>query len=138
MDVRSPRYANVDSDHFLTVSRIWARISNAKKFPEKKAEKYDYGKMIMLKNQDEYKQKLSEHLWEVVVNSEDGLDGKWKKITCRIHKRAEEIFGKTNRKQSNIWFDEECQEATQEKNKAYVNMQQQSYTRASTDKYREA
>jgi len=32
MDVRSHRYANVDSDHFLIVSRIQARISNAKKF----------------------------------------------------------------------------------------------------------
>ena len=37
-----------------------------------------------------------------------------------------------------MWFDKECREATEVKNKAYVNMQQWSYTRASTDKYREA
>ena len=32
MDARTHRCANVDSDHFLLVSRIQARISNAKKF----------------------------------------------------------------------------------------------------------
>jgi len=36
MDVRSHRCANVDSDHYLTVSRLRARISNAKKFFGKK------------------------------------------------------------------------------------------------------
>jgi len=33
---------------------------------------------------------------------------------------------------------QECQEVTEVKNKAYVNMQQRSYTTASTDKFREA
>ena len=120
------------------MSRIRARISNTKNFPGKRVEKYDYGKMIMLEKQGEYKQKLAENLRELVVDSDDGLDGRWKKITCTIHKTAEEVFGKTNRKPSNDWFDEECQEATEEKNKAYVSMQQRGYTRASTDKYQEA
>ena len=46
MVVRSHRYANVDSDHFLIVSHIRARISNAKK-----AEKYDYEKMMIPEKQ---------------------------------------------------------------------------------------
>jgi hypothetical protein len=138
MDVRSHRYADIDSDHFLILSRIRSRISNTKTFPGKSVEKYDYGKMIMLEKQDEYKQKLAEHLREFVVNSDDGLDGRWEEITCTSHKTAKEVFGKTNRKPSNDCFDEECQEATEEKNKAYVSMQQRGYTRASTDKYREA
>jgi len=32
MDARTDRCANVDSDHFLLVLQIQARISNAKKF----------------------------------------------------------------------------------------------------------
>jgi hypothetical protein len=46
-------------------------------------------------------------------------------------------YGKTSRKQLIDWFDTECQEATNAKNTAYVNMQQRNHTRASTDKYRE-
>jgi len=60
------------------------------------------------------------------------------KITGIIHKTAEETFGKASKKQPDNWFDKECQEATEIKNKAYINTQQQSYTRASTDKYGEA
>ena len=67
----------------------------------------------MLEKQDEYKQKLAEYLRELVVDSDDGLDGRWEKITCTIHKTAKEVSGKTNRKPSNDWFDEERQEATE-------------------------
>ena len=64
------------------------------------------------------KRKLQEH----VINSDDNLGSRWNKITCVIHKTAEEAFGKINGKQPNDWFDEECQEATEAKNEAYVNM----------------
>jgi endonuclease/exonuclease/phosphatase family metal-dependent hydrolase len=47
MDVRSHRHANIDSDHFLIMSRIRARISNAKTFFGKKIEKYDHEKMTV-------------------------------------------------------------------------------------------
>ena len=39
MDARTHRCANADSDHFLLVSRVRARISNVKKFLGKKVEK---------------------------------------------------------------------------------------------------
>ena len=67
MDARTYRCANVDSDHFLLVSRIWARISNAGKFLGKMVEKYDQEKMILPKKQDEYKMKLKEHLQELAT-----------------------------------------------------------------------
>jgi hypothetical protein len=73
-------------------------------------------------------------LQELAISSDDSLDRRWNKITCAIRKTAEEVFGKISGKQINDWFDKECQEATEIKNKAYVNMQQRSYTRASTDK----
>ena len=47
MDVRTHRCASVDSDHFLLLLQIRARISNAKKFLGKKVEKYDYEKMTL-------------------------------------------------------------------------------------------
>ena len=81
---------------------------------------------------------MKEHLQELAINSDDILDSRWNKITGAIHKTAKETFGKASKKQPNDWFNKECQEGTEVKNKAYVNMQQRSYTRASTDKYREA
>jgi hypothetical protein len=93
--------------------------------------------MSLLEKQVENKTNLTEHLQELALNLDDILDSRWNKIICTIHKTAEEVFGKTSRKQPNDWFDKECQEATEVKNKAYVNMQQRSYTRASADKYRE-
>ena len=119
------------------MSRIQARISNAKKFYGKEVEKYDYEKMTLPEKHIEYKSNLTEQLQELAINFDDSVDSRWNKITCIIHKTVEEAFGKTSRKQPNDWFDE-CQEATEAKNKACVNMQQRSYTRASTDKYREA
>ena len=76
MDVRSHRYANVDSDHFLIVSRNWDRISNAKKFYGEKVEKYDHEKMTLPEKQIECKTNLTEQLQELGTNSDDSLDSR--------------------------------------------------------------
>jgi hypothetical protein len=79
--------------------------------------------MALLEKQVEYKTNLKEHLQELAINSDDSLDSRWNKITCAVHKTAEETFRKISRKQPNDWFDKECQEAAEVKKKAYVNMQ---------------
>jgi len=107
-------------------------------FLGKQVEKYDYEKMTLPEKQVEHKTNLKEHLHEISINSNDSLDSTWNKITGAIHKTAEETFGKASKNQPNDWFDKQSQEATEVKNKVYVNMQQRSYTRASTEKYREA
>jgi hypothetical protein len=104
----------------------------------KKVEKYDQEEMALVEKQAEYKAKVTEYLQETTINPDDSLDSRWYKITSVIHKTAEEVFGKTNRKHLNDWFDPECHEATKAKNKAYIYMRQGNHTRASTDKYREA
>jgi hypothetical protein len=120
------------------MSRIRAKISKAKMFSGNKVEKYDHENMTLLEKQSDYKTNLTGHLQELAINPNDSLDSRWDKIICTIHKRAEEVFGKTSRKQPNDLFDIECQEVTEIKNKVYFNTQQRSYTRASADKYREA
>jgi hypothetical protein len=62
MKVRSLTGANIDSDHFLVLSKIHARISNCKKESGIKNKKYNIEK---LKNDDiglQYKQKLDNKL----------------------------------------------------------------------------
>jgi hypothetical protein len=107
MDVRSHRCTNVDPDHFLIVSCIRARISNGKKSPGKKTEKYDYEKVIMVEKQDEYKINLTQQFQELAIITDESLDSRWNKITGIIHKTAEEVFENAGKKQSNHWFDKE-------------------------------
>jgi hypothetical protein len=45
------------------------------------------------------------------------------------------VPGKITVEHDNDWHDEECQIATDEKNKAYIKMHQRSYTRASVENY---
>jgi hypothetical protein len=123
MDVIAHRYANVDSDHFLIVSRIRTRISNVKKFFGIRVERYDHEKITLLEKQTENETNLTEYFQEPAINFDESLDSRWNKITCTIHKTAEEVFGKISRKQPNDWFDKECQEATEIKNEAYVKIQ---------------
>ena len=95
-------------------------------------------KMTIPEKQVEYKANLKERLQELSINPDDSLDSRWNEVTGEIRKTAEETFGKgSKKKEPNDWFDKESQEAAGVKNKAYVNMQQRSYTRASTEKYRE-
>ena len=93
--------------------------------------------MTLLEKRVEYKINLKEHLQELALNYDDSLDRRWNKIIGTIHRTAEETFGKASKKHPNDWFDKECREAIEVKNKSYGNMQRRSYTRASTDKYRE-
>jgi hypothetical protein len=62
MDVTTFRGANIDSDHFLVVSRIWCRLSNVKQIEEVKVARYDCGKLKIPEITGEYKNKLEEYL----------------------------------------------------------------------------
>jgi hypothetical protein len=50
---------------------------------------------------------------------------------------ADEIIGTENKTRRNYWFNNECVEATNEKNKAYREMIKKRYTRNSEDIYKE-
>ena len=94
--------------------------------------------MTLPEKQVEYKINLEEHIQELANNPDESLYSRWNKRTGATHKAAEETFGKASKKQPHDWSDKECQEPTEVNNKAYVNMQQRSYTRASTVKYHKA
>jgi hypothetical protein len=74
MDVRSLRGANIDSDHFLVLLKLRARISNCKKECGIKIKKYSIEK---LKDDDitlQYKQKLDNELRKSVAKSMENTD----------------------------------------------------------------
>ena len=63
----------------IIVSRMRARISNAKKFFGRKVERYDQEKMTLLEKQTEYRTNLTEYLQELTINSDDSVDRRWNK-----------------------------------------------------------
>jgi hypothetical protein len=65
MDIKTHIGANVDSDHYLIVSRIRARISNARKVSGEHARKFNCKKLKHPEVQSSYKDGLEEHLTEL-------------------------------------------------------------------------
>jgi hypothetical protein len=62
MDVRSFRGANIDSNHFLVVSKLQARLANYKKECGTGARKYNVHKFNNDEISVQYKQKLNNKL----------------------------------------------------------------------------
>ena len=88
-----------------------------KSFLVKKVEKYNQEEMALVEKQAEYKAKVTEYLQGTTINPDDSLDSRWNKITSVIHKTANEVFGKTSRKQLNDWFDTEAKKPQRQRTK---------------------
>jgi hypothetical protein len=59
-DVRSYRGANIDSDHYLIISKIRSRISNTRKMHEFQAKKFNCGKLVEQGVATRYNGKIAE------------------------------------------------------------------------------
>ena len=62
MDVRTFRRVNIDSDHYLSVSKIRSRISNARKSHGSYARKFNSEKLKSPEISSAYREKLNEYL----------------------------------------------------------------------------
>jgi endonuclease/exonuclease/phosphatase family metal-dependent hydrolase len=62
MDVRTFRGANIDSDHYLLISKIRSQISNARKMYGSYARKFNSDKLKSPETSSAYREKLNEHV----------------------------------------------------------------------------
>ncbi|KAJ4451971.1 hypothetical protein ANN_03455 [Periplaneta americana] len=120
MDVRSFRGANIDSDHYLVLSRVRSRISNMRK---------DKGVRInkrfnsdRLKDPDIaslYINKLDECLKspELEPNTPSTVEESWAQLSFKIKETADQILGRQDNRSNNQddWFDDDCRAVTDEK-----------------------
>jgi hypothetical protein len=120
MDIKTHRGANVDSDHYLSVSRIRARNSNAGKILGEHATKFNCKKLKDPEVQSSYKDRLEEPLTE--LTDSESVSGRWKALKDIITDTADSILGKADKTKYEDWFDEECEQATATKNIAYRRM----------------
>jgi hypothetical protein len=122
MDVRTFRGANIDSYHYLVISKIRSRISNARKTYGSYARKFSIEKLNSPETSSAYREKLNEYLARHVDNNED-INETWTLLKNTITQTAGAILNRTERVTHTDWFDTECEQAKINKNKAYKRMQ---------------
>jgi hypothetical protein len=120
MDVRTFRGANIHSDHYLLISKIRRRISNARKTYGSYARKFNSEKLKNPETSSTYREKLNEYLARHVDNGD--INEAWMLLKNAITQTASAILNKIERITYKDWLDAECEQATISKNKAYKRM----------------
>jgi hypothetical protein len=136
MDVRSYRGANIDSDHYLVISKIRNRISHVRKKYGAQARKFNKETLKEPEVGARYAELINEHL-STLIHSES-VNETWIELKDSITLTADAVLGKVDRAEYNQWFDAECERVTAIKNDAYRKMQQRNNTRRAVEEYRRA
>lgn len=135
VDVRTFRGPNIDSDHYLVVAKIRARLSTVTSSRNRRSMRFNIQRLTVDGVAAEYHQKLNERIAEINVN--ENLNNLWEAVHGAVSTTAREVIGTAQRRPRNGWFDEECQRVTEEKNVARSRMLV-SGTRQNRERYRVA
>ena len=136
-DVRSFRGPNIDSDHYLVVCKIRARLSNVLKSRTERTTRFNIQRLKADGVAAEYARELDQRIAEQQEEGVEDINGLWSSIHGAIETTAREVVGTTRGRQPNGWFDAECQRATDEKNRARSRMLTAA-TRQNRERYRVA
>jgi hypothetical protein len=88
-----------------------------------------------LKRTEVKQEYVNKPVTRVEESDKDNID--WQTLQQIITNAVDEVIGKTERAERNEWYDDECKEATKQKNKAYRRMIQKYYTRGAEEQYNE-
>jgi hypothetical protein len=135
-DVRSYRGANIDSDHYLIITKIRSRICNARKMHGFQDKKFSCGKLVEQGVATRYTGKIAEYL--AGLSDSVSVSRAWEDLRDVIVNAADTVLGRMERVKRNNWSDEECEQVTDLKNQACKRMQQKNNTRGAVEEYREA
>lgn len=134
LDVRSYRGANIDSDHYLVIAKVRAKISNVRQMHRQKTKRLNTAMFKTEAVKEKYMEELSNNL--TTLSPGESVDEQWTNCVEAIDKAARSVIGYEQAHERNPWFDEQCQIITELKNKAYKRMLQVRSTRASKEEYK--
>lgn len=137
IDVRTCRGPNCDSDHYLVKTVLRERLSNVMKGKAQRRVKWDVEK---LKNGTEtlnFEKAIIEKMRGTEDTEGTGIDEGWKRIEKVLIESVKEVIGSKKKERNSGWFDEECREAIEEKNKERQKMLQRK-TRQKWESYSES
>ena len=134
LDVKSCRGPNIDSDHYLVKVVVRARIS-IQHNRQPALEKWDVEKLQNENIKQQYVASLEMKIIDGMGSEQQNVNDAWNQIRRNVESAAAETLGKRTGQKRNNWFDEECQEALNDKNAARLRNLAR-YTRAGNAEYR--
>ena len=117
INVRTCRGANVDSDHFLVVAVLRAKISRAQCEKYKAARKFAINKLKDPEVANTFASNISTRVNQLPQQSDTHS---WQHLNEIIKSEAVNTLGYQTPNDSKTWFDNDCAKATEEKNEARV------------------
>lgn len=137
MNVRTYRGANCDSDHYLVGMRYRCRISSQTKRTSTGTRRFDVGKLKQPETTINYQEAIARMLQEENNTGDTTVQNEWDKIKQSLLTAAEETIGYEERTTRNQWFDDECSQVIQMKNRNRKNFLDRP-TRAKRTAYEES
>jgi len=134
IDVKVCRGANVDSDHYLVVVDVRARISRAGTRRTSATKKFAICKLKDPIVSEEFARKISTRVNQQQQQPSD-LNQKWQHLNQIIKEEATNAIGFETPSSRNTWFDDECARVTASKNEARVRKIERP-TRSTIENYR--
>ena len=136
MDVRTFKGANIDSDHYLLISKIRSRISSARKIYGSYARKFNSEKLKSPETSSAYREKFNENLAKHTDN--DDTNEACMLLKSAIKQTADTVLNRMETVTYKDWFDAESEQATISKDIAYKRMQQRNHTWKAVEEYKTA
>lgn len=128
LNVRTYRGADCDSDHFLVCMRYRDRTMSKERSSGQKAKRLHMEKLKIPETSIDYQNKIKKALNRCNretcnTGSATGstMEGNWKIIKETIINTGEEVLGPRPRRLRNEWFDQECVEKIEARNKTRKN-----------------
>jgi hypothetical protein len=112
-DIRSYRGGNIDSDHYLIISKIRSRISNARKMHGFLAKKFICGKLVEQGVATRHTGKIAEYLAD--FSDSECVSRAWEYLRDIVN-ADDVVLERIERVKGNNLFDEECEQVTNLKN----------------------
>lgn len=136
MDCQSYRGGYIDSDHYLVIAKLQARISQARKKRGEKKSKLKVEKLKNLAKAERMHDIINSRLEEAAQDTTEvgDINNYWNRLKKEVHTVTKKVVEKQQHVRRRDWYDGECLEVTRLKNEAYLRMQTQQ-TRTAIDEY---
>jgi len=120
-DIRSMRGSSAMSDHFLVKAKIVLRISTKWRKKDKYKEKINKD-LLKTTTAKVYQEKITLELRNIQEMVD--VNEAWEKVEQVIQRTTKEVLGYIPKKAKKTWFNEECKDAQEEKDKARTKVLQ--------------
>uniref|UniRef100_A0A8D8LL21 Craniofacial development protein 2 n=3 Tax=Cacopsylla melanoneura TaxID=428564 RepID=A0A8D8LL21_9HEMI len=141
INIRTLRGPNCDSDHYLVKAVIRNKIVNVPRMAKNKIPRWN---TELLRTDGETLEQYQQEITNKITqkrNKEDSnlatIEEEWTKIEKSVIEAANQTIGERERTRNEEWFDQECEDAIEEKNKARKQMLTRN-TRRNCELYKES